>query len=331
MKNHINQIYSRRIDIDTIKAFGIFFVVLGHINSPASQFIFSWHMPFFFFISGFFIDKHLPLSLSLKKYFQRLMIPYFFFGIIGIVAEILKRNMLQRGAINIWDSLIGLFFWMDISSLNHYGFVLWFLPSLLWGKICITCFVKYMKNYYLVLLIIISMVYIVFYSRVIYPFALDTAMISTFWIFLGYIYFNYFLDKKLKYLYMFLIIILLTISYMTFPPVLNIANKSFSYPIWNYIFSSITVIILANAIMNLPIFHQLSIINFWGKNTLWVLFLHPYTNNIAHIIVKKFSYDSMWYIKLLCSLLMIHILLHVKIWISLKFNFTQNLLKKHSE
>jgi len=328
MKNHTNQIYSRRIDIDTIKAFGIFFVVLGHINSPASQFIFSWHMPFFFFISGFFIDKNLPLYLSFKKNCQRLMVPYFFFGIIGIVAEILKRNILRREAVNIWDSLIGLFFWMDISSLNHYGFVLWFLPSLLWGKICITFFVKRIKNYFFILFIIISMLYIVFYSRIIYPFALDTAMISTFWIFLGYIYFNYFLDIKLKYLYMLLIIICLTLGYIAFPSVLNIANKSFSYPIWNYIFSSITVIILANAIMNLHILHQSSIINFWGKNTLWVLFLHPYTNNIAHIIVKKFSYDSMWYIKLLFSLLMIHILLHIKIWISSKLNFSHNFKRK---
>jgi len=53
---------NKRIEwADTLKAIGIFFVVLGHNVLPAEmyKYIFSFHVPLFFFISGylFFPEK----------------------------------------------------------------------------------------------------------------------------------------------------------------------------------------------------------------------------------------------------------------------------------
>lgn len=39
------------------KGIGIFLVVLGHIATPLTPFIYSWHIPLFIFTSGFFERK----------------------------------------------------------------------------------------------------------------------------------------------------------------------------------------------------------------------------------------------------------------------------------
>jgi acyltransferase len=63
MKNLITppEIIIMRLNyLDNMKAIGIFFVVLGHsawLNPKLFQFIYSFHMPLFFVISGFLISS----------------------------------------------------------------------------------------------------------------------------------------------------------------------------------------------------------------------------------------------------------------------------------
>lgn len=83
--------------VDATKGLGIVFVVLGHAiadtmpNDPIFekifQIVYSFHMPLFFFLSGFCGIKALQKRQLHEKEayilerFKRLMIPYFFVGI----------------------------------------------------------------------------------------------------------------------------------------------------------------------------------------------------------------------------------------------------------
>ena len=117
--------------VDNIKTIGILSVILGHINSPLNLFIFSWHMPLFFFLSGFFIDTKKSINDFVVNNFNRLMIPYFIFSTLALIIEPIKRTLLGREDIDVLSELIGIFFFMDYPHLiNTYGFVLWFLPAL---------------------------------------------------------------------------------------------------------------------------------------------------------------------------------------------------------
>ena len=75
---------SKRIEyIDIARGVGILLVVLGHndlsLSSPfLYQFIYSFHMALFFFLSGFFFSAALPFWELLKKRFNSLLKPYFF-------------------------------------------------------------------------------------------------------------------------------------------------------------------------------------------------------------------------------------------------------------
>ncbi len=79
---------------DAIKALAIWFVVLGHSiqylsgldywNDSAFQFIYSFHMPLFFMISGFFFQSSVKLGWYkfLRKKSLTLLLPCLTWGII---------------------------------------------------------------------------------------------------------------------------------------------------------------------------------------------------------------------------------------------------------
>lgn len=74
--------------VDNMKAVGIILVVVGHapgIGQAVSQTIYGFHMPLFFFISGFLLQPHrlvLPLGEYLSPLWRTVLVPYiFFFGI----------------------------------------------------------------------------------------------------------------------------------------------------------------------------------------------------------------------------------------------------------
>lgn len=70
---------SKRYDwIDALKGFGAILVILGHLNPamPIEQYIYSFHMPLFFFISGMLKKKQeQPLLSFIKKKAKSLLIP----------------------------------------------------------------------------------------------------------------------------------------------------------------------------------------------------------------------------------------------------------------
>lgn len=47
--------------VDVAKGIGILLVILGHLKNPIMDFIYAFHMPLFFFISGMFVKKGLSL------------------------------------------------------------------------------------------------------------------------------------------------------------------------------------------------------------------------------------------------------------------------------
>jgi Fucose 4-O-acetylase and related acetyltransferases len=100
-------------DMDIARGIGIFLVVLGHSfpddkfnNNPLYayiyKFIYSFHMPLFFIVSGFFAYKiYNILNLSqYKKFiedkFKRLMIPYFAISLIAIPIKLYMNRYAAR-------------------------------------------------------------------------------------------------------------------------------------------------------------------------------------------------------------------------------------------
>ena len=121
MKVKIMSTKSRNYFLDNYKALLIVLVVTGHFiepcsdNHPILQFlkwgIFSFHMPAFIFISGYFSKK----KMSFKKLVQKLIIPYLMYEMIYYLLYVFVIHKdtglyLNRPKFSLWY-LMALFFW----------------------------------------------------------------------------------------------------------------------------------------------------------------------------------------------------------------------------
>lgn len=78
--------------VDTAKGVGIFLVILGHLvtyGSPIFNWIFCFHMPLFFFLSGYVYKYDPSFSRCLKKTVTSLVLPYFLISFFAFALSIM--------------------------------------------------------------------------------------------------------------------------------------------------------------------------------------------------------------------------------------------------
>lgn len=114
--------------IDILKGIGIFLVVLGHVttNNDLHKFIYAFHMPLFFIISGLFLHDQTNFIKSKAK---SLLIPYISFGLLTFLYWLLIESRfreLPQGE-TFLSQFINLFF---PTGTQYYNIILWFLPCL---------------------------------------------------------------------------------------------------------------------------------------------------------------------------------------------------------
>jgi fucose 4-O-acetylase-like acetyltransferase len=121
---------SKRIEyLDIARGIGILLVVLGHNDFEAisvfvHQVIYSFHIPLFFFLSGYFINTSIPFFDFFKKRFSSLLKPYFFIIFLIYFTSVSFEKMGFNTAITrIVKSLYGTGHYIDWVQL-------WFLPEL---------------------------------------------------------------------------------------------------------------------------------------------------------------------------------------------------------
>lgn len=148
----------KRIEaIDIGKGIGILLVILGHMTDEASMlhsFIYSFHMPLFFFLSGMVItDDKLLLSNAISKQ-KRLMVSYFLYSVIVILFDVLVKIILLSElefTYSVWELY---------QTLSFYGVnILWFLPASIGAKLLFVLLKQYFDNKMIVLISICMYVF----------------------------------------------------------------------------------------------------------------------------------------------------------------------------
>jgi polysaccharide biosynthesis protein PslL len=116
--------------IDPCKGLGIYFVVLGHCNiHPALQhFIYLFHMPLFFFVSGYLHTTRNDLGAYCKRKAVHLLVPYVSFLLLLYPLEI-GRVIYHHGAGPLLCSALVAAVWGGARLQGLFG-VFWFLPCL---------------------------------------------------------------------------------------------------------------------------------------------------------------------------------------------------------
>lgn len=294
----------RIIWVDAVRTVAIFAVVLGHITTPFTPFIYSWHIPLFFFMSGFFLPTDKPLHFVMQENFNRLMKPFFLFGALAIVVEVLKRYFFPytpfvHSSWSAKEEITGLLYYMNYDHMHTFGFVLWFLPALFWAKTMTVGIIQVIRKKWIQAFIIMSLfLYGLYGSRL--PFGISGGCIGLSWLWLGFSLFPY--CKKMKvslWVGAGLFVVACILPY----PLVNISQYQMSDTWYSLPFSFLvisSIIIIMKGLVNKVV----SFWEFWGPNVFSVLIIHPYTNALAAILLSTIA-PRMWILNFTVSIAMI--------------------------
>lgn len=120
--------------IDVAKGIGIFLIVFGHTMQSGfvRQVIFSFHVPFFFFLSGVTYKRETSIYTFLRKKVSGLLVPYWVWGIISIAIFLFAGLFLHLEEANtgLLNNLFGLLYGNPRTELMWWNRPLWFIPCL---------------------------------------------------------------------------------------------------------------------------------------------------------------------------------------------------------
>ena len=130
--------------VDWTKIIGIFLVTLGHgnlVSVELNTFIYSFHMPLFVFVSGYFYATkcEIPLKDIAIKQFKRLLVPQFAFCILGIIVWTFSGDLYD---FLIFDENGRL----SLKNIYHYLTSAWFVWCIFFCSVIVNFFVLYTKG-----------------------------------------------------------------------------------------------------------------------------------------------------------------------------------------
>ncbi|MGE7952168.1 acyltransferase family protein [Lysinibacillus xylanilyticus] len=165
--------------IDVLKGLGIILVILGHIRlSPELiNYIYLFHMPLFFFISGYLmnISKYNSMGQLVKKKTRTLLIPYITFSAISIICY----SVIGHKDIDVSATVLSII--EGKRNEIYFNVPLWFLVGLFVVEMMYYIQKKLLKNdiLLLILAILINYIAVVFLKVIETPnwiWSIDTAM-----------------------------------------------------------------------------------------------------------------------------------------------------------
>ena len=121
---------SRLFFIDASRSIALFLTVYAHlysVNSNERLYIYAFHMPLFFLISGYLHNDTKPIVLF-RKLSKKLLVPFVFFLAIGYLYFVISSRSLRFDV--IFDSLKGIILGKSIIAND----ILWFLLALFWVR-----------------------------------------------------------------------------------------------------------------------------------------------------------------------------------------------------
>ena len=288
-----NKKKKRNEAVDIAKALGIILVVLGHTQFWGKNFIYQFHLPLFFFLSGFVFDINKlknPKNFIIKR-IKSLYLPFVIFETIFLIfhnffVKIGFYNSLSNVQLTYnFNEFISNFF--KILTMGHgeqLAGPLWFLISTLEINFIFAILVyissKFKKKMPIILLGICTILFFVgCYTDL--PRMLSQSFIGMFFYCCGYIYKLY--ESKIKFKFRYFILSFIILIICTKFNNIDISQLEITYKIL-LIISGIAGTYFIMFISNKCTFFKYLFILYCGKNTIYILALHCIVFKIIMLI-----------------------------------------------
>ncbi|MCR3757913.1 acyltransferase family protein [Clostridium felsineum] len=266
----------RNRSIDIAKGIGILLVLLGHRSIPdiMVKFIYSFHIPLFFLISGYlYRDKGEGYFLYVKHKFKTIIVPYIFFWIISLGIQLIAMNFNILSRVN-GKELISEFFYLTPNG--FWNGPLWFLVCLFVVYVLYYPVNKLLYNrkfYFIFIGLFLALGWSVSEFKIYLPLKLDVAFTGIAFYIMGDFAKNIKIKFKLNTIPMLLIMAFLTLILsigLNNTIVQMIVDRYGNYLVFivTSLTGSLSIIILSNLI------GEFKLLEWLGKNSLAIMGLH---------------------------------------------------------
>jgi len=277
----------RIIWIDQLKFVGIYLVILAHsgINQMLHNYIYAFHMPLFFFISGFLFsfEKIKNFQSFLRKRSIQLLKPYLFFNIMTYLFWFfVGRKFGADSSLDIspFTPLIGIIYGNGTGYYFIHAPALWFLPCLFVVEILFYLAFKQVEHFLLSICIIFSFLVLgkilLIYKLMFLPWSINVALIAIFFYWLGYYSRRFGIFKNGSSIWEFFSILLLGLIFYFSVPVngpVDMSSSSYGNIILFMINATIGLVVSLLITKACSKF-SISLIDLLGQNTLIILAFH---------------------------------------------------------
>lgn len=320
--------------IDQARGFAMFLVVYGH-NFPISEkYIYTFHMPLFIIISGFFLPESPSLN-DVKNRFKSIILPYFSWALLlFLVWVIIGRNMGESANQNlsISKNFFGVFYAQGGQKIMDWGVPMWFLPCIFVTFFLYYLLKKHVGKYFIHGVILTSMMGFLYSHYIYFPlfWSIDIAMISLFFLVSGKEIYPWILENsKSKNIIFSLVFLILNIFLYYQNTKIDMYRSHYGNPIIFIVngFSGSLFILLFFRLF--PYFHFLKLL---GKITLIILALHLLAMSGIKFFIKfvlnsnNFNFTEIQ--KFIFSILQIILILPIAVIINKYFPFLNGSAKK---
>lgn len=196
--------HERLVWVDTAKGIGIILVVLGHfyMGEAGYKFINSFHMPLFFFLSGFLFNeaKYATGTQLIKARSRTLLLPYLSFSVVTYAYWLVIGRHIYSSGFNPLRAFLNIFLSPGGDGYLAHNPPLWFLPCLFLTTLVFYYMAKiFNSNFHLLLVLMASSLVgfglsLTFKSN--WPWSLDVVFTSVVFFGIGYLISRQFLERE---------------------------------------------------------------------------------------------------------------------------------------
>ena len=282
----VNDKGNRVVWIDQLRAIGMLIVILGHValDKNAIKYIYSFHMPLFFLISGLTQKpaRYGSFKLFISYKIKKLLLPYFLLNIIMIPLWFLNFKVLSHSNVSLEKLLIGIIY----SNSDKYtapSNATWFLTTLFLVQVLFYFCEKFskgdIKKFALIAMIMGLVGYMESANSLNYSGIWHIQIVPTAFVFyfLGFAIIQYLPDimkvinKKRNYFILLILMAAIGYYFSTKNKRISFSGNNLGSIIYFYISAVCTSASFILLLIKVP---KIGVLTYIGKNTILYLGLH---------------------------------------------------------
>lgn len=275
--------------VDQLKGFGIILVIYGHNFPVIESYIYSFHMPLFFFLGGFFHPKEINFEI-VKKRAKQILLPYLIWsGLLFLFWFFVGRKFGDSVHLNLSPvkNFIGIFYAQGGHDYMNWGVPMWFLPAffftfLIFGLVRILQQRIQQIMCLFVLILIGFLIPRIYDSHIIW--SIDVSLVALFFYGFGFYLKKIWLEKKYKFEVLLLVILFVLHLFCSLFLIekIDMYRSTYGHEFFFILNASVAIMFWGLSFKKIK---KITPLIFFGKNTIPILALHIRTLTIIKLVL----------------------------------------------